>query len=318
MVGRGPAAISAGMAALTLACCARHVAAPAPTRDVLQVESERPLTPAEQVFVSGLREKLGKGEADHVWIARVEGAPVRIADGWTLDVQQGSAHGGTLEFLRIVLSEGTVNLERIKGAGPSVTRETPTLTTMVHRATIPRAEIDPLLEPCGALATVVVERRRIPDVPSDGSWSISSDIYLLVRLHDARGRVIVDRHYVGYLGEDGLAGHWPLEAATEALLAHVDHITSWTEVPESERRNCHLTAAFDENRAVMTGGFAWFVQERSLEMLAQAGNRGAIPTLEWLAAQDPGDPPRRDRKITMLLAEPDRWLEGPPRDLDAE
>lgn len=82
-----------------------------------------------------------------------------------------------------------------------------------------------------------------------------------------------------------------------------------------------MTAAFDANRAVMTGDFAWFVEERSLEMLGQAGNRGAIPTLEWLAARDPGGDPgdsRRTRKIRALLADPDGWLKGPPRDLEGE
>jgi hypothetical protein len=304
----------AWVAVLLLGCRAGHVDAPA-SRDVLRVESERPLAPAEHAFVDGLRKKLGKGEVDHQWIARVDGAPVRLAGGWTLDVQQGSGHGGALEFLRIVLSEGTASLERIEGAGQSVTRGMPPLTTTVQRATVPRAEIDALLEPCGALATIAVERRRIPDAPSDGSGSISIDVYLLVRIHDARGRVVVDRHYVGYLSEDGLVGLWPLEVATKGLLAYVERISSWTEVPESEQRGCHLTAAFDENRAVMTGDFAWFVQERSLEMLAQAGNRGAIPTLEWLAAREPDDSSRRNRKIATLLADPGRWLEGPPRDL---
>lgn len=277
------------------------------------MEAERSLAPWEDAFVAALRQKVGKGEVDHQWVARVEGAPVRMAEGWTLDIQDGTAHGGSLRFLRIVLATETADIERIDGDGASVVRHGPLVTT-VRRATVPRAEIDALLGPCGALAAVHVERRRIEGASSDGSWGFSLDSYLLVRLRDAAGRVVVDRHFVGYVGEDALVKLWPLELGTDDLLAYVGRIPSWTEVPEAEKRDCHLTAAFEANREVMTGDFAWFVEERSLEMLAQAGNRGAIPTLEWLAGHEADG--RRTRKIRTLLADPDRWLAGPPRDLE--
>jgi hypothetical protein len=129
--------------------------------------------------------------------------------------------------------------------------------------------------------------------------------------------VVVDRYYVGYVGEGALERLEPLEVATESLLAYVGRISSWTTFSGPDMRNCHLASAFDANREVMTDKFSWFVEERSLEMLAQAGSKGALPTLRWLAARAPAAPDRRANKVATLLSDPGHWLEGPPRDLDA-
>jgi hypothetical protein len=283
---------------------------------LLQVEAARPLTSGEEALLARLREEVGSGERDKQWVARVEGSSIRVPDGCTLDVQAGSGHGGTLTFLRIVLAGATARIEQIEGNGPTMVRTTP-LTTSVRRAVVAREDVTALFDLCGALATVTAERRPIPGVESDGVWSTSADVYSLLRLSDAAGKPLVERHFVGYIGEGALTRLKPLDAATEPIREFLGRITGWTEVPEGERRGCHLTSVFDANRAVMIGDFAWWVQERSLEMLAQVGNRDAIPTLEWLRDHQPKASPRRKHKIAMLLADPARWLEGPAQDLES-
>lgn len=304
------------LALLGVEGCASHEDEPAAAKAPvpLQVEAARALTSGEEALLAQLREEVGGGERDRQWVARVEGPSIRVPDACTLDVQAGSAHGGTLTSLRIVLAGATAHIEQIEGDGSSVTRRMP-LTTSVRRAVVARQDVTALFDLCGALATVTAERRPIPGVESDGVWSMSLDVYSLVRLSDAAGKPLVEKHFVGYFGEAALTRLTPLDAATEPIHEFVSRITAWTEVPEGERRGCHLTSAFDANRTVMIGDFAWFVQERSLEMLAQVGNRDAIPTLEWLRDHDPDDSRRRKHKIAMLLADPARWLEGPAQDL---
>jgi hypothetical protein len=255
------------------------------------------------------------------------GQPLKLPKNCLVDIESGNGHGHYMRFMRFTVRGQKVSVEDAI-YGPRWMKPS---GAKLKRVMVSRRNVAPVLELVKILPTLHLvehENRPPPKITKNsngtesftmsysGPWSSSSDFFVLVRVMDEEGRVVYEHEFAGYAGGREQQQYLALKSVTEAADNWAKLQTGSTMVTGSAMRDSHCTDAFRRNRKIMREDFHWWVLEDSVEGLGFWGNKDALPVLKEIRASQTNLHNRILGKIDQLLAQPDYWLEGPPKDIE--
>jgi len=256
----------------------------------------------------------GKERLEVSW----ESEPFELPSTWALDVLTGSGHGGGLRFLRFESAGEQIAIEEVVWEGRSILRKE--VDGRVRRAHVGADRLGPVLDLVRYLPTVRLDeiaaevRLDEPRTFSVGRWRSSGDFLALVRVLGPEGEPRLQHSFVGYPSSTDQLKYLPTLVVCAAVRHALSGIDGWIDVPRDELRSCHFVSAFELNQDEMLERSWWWVMQGSVEALGYFGHPGVLPTLELLKSK-PRLSARTAAKIEAVLAEPEHWLNGAPKQL---
>jgi hypothetical protein len=281
------------------------------------LDEPKALAAAQERIDEAFRQGVDHDEETHELVIDGSAPAVAVSIPCTFDVQWGSGHGGRLTFVRFSVGVETTRVERLEYFAGSLRDRTRSWSA--RRASVPTADVLPLIQLARAEARTEIELRRRPGSGHMGGRisGSSRDFFVLTRVSHGAEKVL-EREYAGYAGSRSARSYAGIDFVTDEARTFLDAIPSWSDVRAVDLRATHWTAAFADNADLMLREFHWWVMERSVEALGVFGNAEALPTLRHLDREYERPQPRQRAKIRNAIERPEHYLAGEAKVLPDE